>query len=123
MKKRIRESRKKKEPKGLKLLFAEVKEILRLTGKSGQFSMLCVLAMILFVVGVMAALTMDNVMMVPVLAAGQGIFQVVIILTGNDGIHPFMEHRIIHAAFQPRQSLRRVGIDQLCLHEKAAEHL
>ena len=30
MKKRIRESRKKKEPKGLKLLFAEVKEILKI---------------------------------------------------------------------------------------------
>ena len=70
MKKRIRESRKKKEPKGLKLLFGEVKEILRLTGKSGQFAMLCVLAMILFVVGVMVALTMDNALMVPVLAVG-----------------------------------------------------
>ena len=70
MKRRIRESRKKKEPKGLKLLFAEVKEILRLTGKSGQFAMLCVLAMILFVVGVLAALTMNNALMVPVLAVG-----------------------------------------------------
>ena len=70
MKRRIRESRKKKEPKGLKLLSVEVKEILRLTGKSGQFATLCVLAMILFVVGVLAALTMNNVLMVPVLAAG-----------------------------------------------------
>ena len=57
MKNRIKESKKKKEPKGLKLLFEEIKEILRLTGKSEQFTMLCVLAMILFVLGVMIALT------------------------------------------------------------------
>ena len=67
MKNRIKESKKKKEPKGLKLLFEEIKEILRLTGKSEQFIMLCVLAMILFVLGVMIALTMNNVLMVPVL--------------------------------------------------------
>ena len=65
-----KESKKKKEPKGLKLLFEEVKEILRLTGKSEQFTMLCVLAMILFVLGVMIALTMNNGLMVPVLAVG-----------------------------------------------------
>lgn len=70
MKNRIKESKKKKEPKGLKLLFEEIKEILRLTGKSEQFIMLCVLAMILFVLGVMIALTMNNVLMVPVLAVG-----------------------------------------------------
>jgi len=70
MRSRIRESRNKKEPKGLKLLFMEVKEILRLTGKTSMFATLCVLAMILFVVGVLMALTMDNYMLVPVLAAG-----------------------------------------------------
>jgi len=67
---RIRESKSKKEPKGLKLLFMEVKEILRLTGKTSMFATLCVLAMILFVVGVLMALTMDNYMLVPVLAIG-----------------------------------------------------
>lgn len=70
MKNRIKESKKKKESKGLKLLFEEVKEILRLSGKSEQFTMLCVLAMILFVLGVMIALTMNNALMVPVLAVG-----------------------------------------------------
>ena len=74
MKNRIKESKKKKEPKGLKLLFEEIKEILRLTGKSEQFIMLCVLAMILFVLGVMIALTMNNVLMVPVLAVGNSSF-------------------------------------------------
>ena len=67
---RIKESRKKREPKGLALLFGEVREILRLTGREGQFAMLCVLSMLLFVVGVLAALTMSNTLLVPVLAAG-----------------------------------------------------
>jgi len=70
IKSRIKESKNKKEPKGLKLLFIEVKEILRLTGKSGMFATLCVLSMILFIVGVMIALTMENFLLVPVLAAG-----------------------------------------------------
>lgn len=70
LKSRIRESKHKKEPRGLKLFIFEVKEILRLTGKSGMFATLCVLSMILFVVGVMIALTMENYMLVPVLAAG-----------------------------------------------------
>lgn len=70
MKDRIKDSKKKKEAKGVKLLFEEVKEILRLTGKSEQFTMLCVIAMVLFVLGVMIALTMNNGLMVPVLAVG-----------------------------------------------------
>ena len=67
LKSRIGKSR---QPKGLKLLFLETKEVLRVTGKSGMFSMLCVLSMLLFVVGVLMALTMKNTYMVPVLAAG-----------------------------------------------------
>ena len=70
LKSRIEQSRKNKQPRGLKLLFLETKEVLRVTGKVGMFSMLCVLSMILFVVGVLMALTMKNAYMVPVLAAG-----------------------------------------------------
>lgn len=70
MKSRIEKSRKNKQPKGLKLLFLETKEILRVTGKSGSFTALCILSMILFVVGAMIALTMNNGFLVPVLAAG-----------------------------------------------------
>lgn len=70
MKSRIEQSRKNRQPRGLKLLFLETKEVLRVTGKSGMFSMLCVLSMLLFVVGVLMALTMKNTYMVPVLAAG-----------------------------------------------------
>lgn len=70
LKSRIEKSRKNKRPKGLKLLFIETKETLRVTGKSGMFTMLCILSMILFVVGVMIALTMKNTYLVPVLAIG-----------------------------------------------------
>lgn len=70
LKSRIEQSRKSRKPRGLKLLFLETKEVLRVTGKSSMFSMLCVLSMLLFVVGVLMALTMKNTYMVPVLAAG-----------------------------------------------------
>ena len=70
MKSRIEKSRKNKQPKGLKLLFLETKEILCVTGKSGMFTALCILSMLLFVVGAMIALTMKNSYLVPVLAAG-----------------------------------------------------
>lgn len=70
MRSRIEKSRKNKQPKGLKLLFLETKEVLRITGKSGMFTALCILSMLLFVVGAMIALTMKNNYLVPVLAAG-----------------------------------------------------
>ena len=62
LKSRIEKSRKNRQPRGLKLLFLETKETLRVTGKSGRFTVLCILSMLLFVLGVMIAL--------PVLAAG-----------------------------------------------------
>ena len=70
MKSRIKKSRKNKQPKGLKLLFLETKEILRVTGKGSMFTALCILSMLLFVVGAMIALTMKNSYLVPVMAAG-----------------------------------------------------
>lgn len=70
MKSRISRTRKSRKPKGLKLLFAETKEVLRISGKSGMFSALCILSMFLSVTGVFMALTMKNSYMVPVLAVG-----------------------------------------------------
>lgn len=70
LKSRIAKSRKKKQPKGWKLLFLETREVLRITGKSRMFSALCILSMLLFVVGVFMALTMKNTYLVPVLAVG-----------------------------------------------------
>lgn len=70
LKSRIAKSQKNKQPRGMKLLFIETREILHITGKSGQFTILCILSMFLFVVGVMIALTMKNGFLVPVLAVG-----------------------------------------------------
>ena len=70
MKTRIERSRKNKQPRGLKLLFMETRETLRVTGKTGRFTALCILSMLLFVLGVMIALTMKNGYLVPVLAVG-----------------------------------------------------
>lgn len=70
MKNRIEKSWKNRQPRGIKLLFPETKETLRLTGKSGMLMMLCILAMLLFVLGVMIALTMKNGFLVSVLAVG-----------------------------------------------------
>lgn len=61
---------KNKKPKGLKLLFLEVKEILRLTGKSATFATLCVLGAILFVLGAMISVSTKNMYLVPVMAVG-----------------------------------------------------
>lgn len=41
MKTRIERSRKNKQPRGLKLLFMETRETLRVTGKTGRFTVLC----------------------------------------------------------------------------------
>lgn len=70
LKSRIEKNRKNRQPSGLKLLFLETKETLRVTGKSGRFTVLCILSILLFVLGVMIALTMKNGFLVPVLAAG-----------------------------------------------------
>lgn len=70
MKSRIKRSRKNRQPRGLKLLFLETKETLRVTGKSERFTALCILSMLLFVLGVMIALVMKNGFLVPVLAVG-----------------------------------------------------
>lgn len=70
LKSRISRIRKNRPPKGLKRLFAETKEVLRITGKSSMFSVLCILSMFLSVTGVFMALTMKNGYMVPVLAVG-----------------------------------------------------
>lgn len=70
LKNQILKNRRKKEPKGIRRVFIEVKEILRLTGKSGQFTAICILSMLLFVLGLLLAAAIKNVFLVPVLSAG-----------------------------------------------------
>lgn len=49
---------------------AEVREILRLTGRSSRFSMICAASLLLFAVGAAIAILLENVFLVPVLAVG-----------------------------------------------------
>ncbi|MGL5434559.1 MAG: type II secretion system F family protein [Lachnospiraceae bacterium] len=70
MRSRIEESRKGKQLKGIPLLLAETKEVLKLTGRSGLFHSLCILSIMLFLLGVLIALTMNNTYLVPALAVG-----------------------------------------------------
>lgn len=49
---------------------AEVREILRLTGRSSRFSMICAASLLLFAVGAAIAILIENVFLVPVLAVG-----------------------------------------------------
>lgn len=49
---------------------AEVREILRLTGRSSRFSMICAASLLLFAVGAAIAILLENVFLVPVMAVG-----------------------------------------------------
>jgi Flp pilus assembly protein TadB len=49
---------------------AEAREILRLTGRSSRFSMVCAASLLLFAVGAAIAILLENVFLVPVLAVG-----------------------------------------------------
>lgn len=66
----IEQSRKGRQPKGIRLLLTETREVLKLTGKSSMFTSLCMLSLMLFILGVLMALTMKNTYLVPVLAVG-----------------------------------------------------
>lgn len=48
----------------------EVQEILKLTGRSSRFSMVCAVSLILFAVGASLAILLDNVFLLPVMAIG-----------------------------------------------------
>ena len=70
LKKQNRKNKKKKETKGIRRMLTEVKEILRLTGKSSQFTAVCILSMLLFILGLLSAAAMKNIFLIPVLSAG-----------------------------------------------------
>lgn len=70
LKKQIRNNQRKKAPKGIKRMFLEVKEILRLTGKNSQFTAICILSILLFILGLLLAAAIKNIFLVPVLSAG-----------------------------------------------------
>jgi Flp pilus assembly protein TadB len=70
LKSKVNEVIKNKKSKGLKLLIKETKEILEATNKGSSFSSLCIWSFALFVLGVMIAISLNNLFLVPVLVGG-----------------------------------------------------
>ncbi|MFT8889398.1 MAG: hypothetical protein ABF904_11350 [Ethanoligenens sp.] len=66
----INETTKRKKPSFLRRTVEETREILRMTGRSEHFSMVCAASLLFFTLGACAAILMENVFLVPVLAAG-----------------------------------------------------
>ncbi|MFI3226496.1 MAG: hypothetical protein R3Y09_03695 [Clostridia bacterium] len=70
MKSKISGAKEKKKIKGLKLLFLEVREILKITNKENMFYKLCTISVILFVLGAYISIFINNIYLVPIMAVG-----------------------------------------------------
>ncbi|GLC80649.1 hypothetical protein [Clostridium sp. FS41] len=66
----INESTNRKKTRFLRREIIEVQEILKLTGRASRFSMVCAVSLLLFAAGAAFAILLNNVFLVPVLAAG-----------------------------------------------------
>lgn len=66
----INETTKRKKPSFLRREISEAQEILRMTGRSERFSMVCAASLLFFAFGACVAILMQNVFLVPVLAVG-----------------------------------------------------
>lgn len=66
----INESTHRKKKNVLRREIADVRNILRMTGREQKFPAICAMSLLLFVLGVTAAILMGNLFMVPVLAVG-----------------------------------------------------
>lgn len=66
----INESTNRKKARFLRREIIEVQEILKLTGRASSFSMVCAVSLLLFAAGAAFAILLNNVFLVPVLAAG-----------------------------------------------------
>jgi len=66
----INETTHRKKTGYLRREVAEVQEILKITGRSNRFSMVCAASLLLLAVGASLAILLGNVFLVPVLAAG-----------------------------------------------------
>ena len=67
---KIKAATNEKKVKGIRKTILETKEILAVTGKQNLFGMLTVFSIILFIAGTFFSLMMQNVLMIPVMAAG-----------------------------------------------------
>jgi len=66
----INEATRRKKESLLRREITEVQEIIKLTGRSSRFSMICAASLLLFAVGASLAILLENVFLVPVLAVG-----------------------------------------------------
>ena len=66
----VNESTKRKKPSYLRREIAEVQAILKVTGRTKRFPMLCAAALLLFAVGASIGIVMGNFFLFPVLAVG-----------------------------------------------------
>lgn len=70
MRTKIRDAIKKKRPRGIRLTIREARDVLEITGRSSKFGLICVVSLFLLVLGALAAITMNNLFMLPVMAVG-----------------------------------------------------
>jgi Flp pilus assembly protein TadB len=66
----INEATHRKKVSFLRREITEVQEILKLTGRSARFSMICAASLLLFAIGASLAILLENMFLVPVLAVG-----------------------------------------------------
>jgi Flp pilus assembly protein TadB len=66
----INEATQRKKASLLRREITEVQEIIKLTGRSSRFSMICAASLLLFAVGASLAVLLENVFLVPVMAVG-----------------------------------------------------
>ncbi len=70
LRKRIREVTHPKKLKGIRRTVREARDVLEITGRGARFGLVCILSLASTVLGMMIALALDNVLMLPVLAVG-----------------------------------------------------
>lgn len=70
MRKKIRDTIKKKKLRGIRLTIKEARDVLEITDRSAKFGVICVISLSLMVLGALISITMNNLFMVPVMAVG-----------------------------------------------------
>lgn len=66
----IRDATKKKKPRGIRRTIQEARSVLQITGRDGRFGLMCVSSLFLLVLGVLAAILLNNLFLLPVMSIG-----------------------------------------------------
>lgn len=85
MRSRIKQSLNPTKPRGIKKIIKESKEILKETNKLSRFSFLCILSAGLLTAGFIIAGLLDNIFLMPVLAAGMALIPFLYIMLSSFG--------------------------------------